>query len=234
MLDLHWMSPRQWGGSFLRVPGKRWNKRLRTCCFFGFFFCCHVAFCIPFITPVRTIYSFYFLHNNMFFHLLQAKKIFLSVSAHQAVSCGACQTPVTNCVLKLHRGHRGVTHSQSDTETPVVSSHTHAHTHSQALTLPAFFMLTELQSSCTLGFVMCDLIAMESCQQCLRPSIVAATHTSKNANTHTKYLPIHSDERSHSCEGSHSDSVSHLNALPTDYTDKRAKQRTGGATWGGK
>lgn len=55
-----------------------------------------------------------------------------------------------------------------------------------------------------------------------------------------KHLPILSCtrlslfERSHSCEWSHSDSVSDLSTLPSDYADKRARRSLRGDTRGRK
>lgn len=60
------------------------------------------------------------------------KKTFLSASAHQAVSCGACQTPVTNCEYEWHHGDPAVAVAQAHKHTysfAVVHKHTNSHPH---------------------------------------------------------------------------------------------------------
>ena len=111
-----------------------------------------------------------------FFPLLQnTLRIHSCLPQHiKQSSCGACQTPVTNCDYEWHCGDPGVAVARSRKHTreaysfSFAGSHTHAHTHTCThTTLHATFNSTELQSQCAPGSVTCDLITMESCQQCL-------------------------------------------------------------------
>lgn len=81
-------------------------------------------------------------------------------------SCGACQTPVTNCDYEWHCGDPGVAVARSRKHTRKAYSLSFAGSHTRAHTTPVrLFNSTELQSRYALGSVTCDLITMESCQQ---------------------------------------------------------------------
>lgn len=96
-------------------------------------------------------------------------------------SCGACQTPVTNCDYEWHRGDlaRAVAQAQRRAEEPVLS---------QALKPTPLSNLIELQSWSTPGLVTCDLIAIESFKQCLlyKATVLTLAQTqTANANAYT-------------------------------------------------
>lgn len=118
------------------------------------------------------------------------KKTFLSVSAHQAVLLWGLSD--TRHKLWLWMTSRWPRHScGTGTQKHIAANFFHGASQTHTT-----FNLTELLSGCTPAPVTCDLITMESCQQCLCQKVAhSAGHTLKRMQTRAQHLPVLSYSR---------------------------------------